>query len=483
VDSTLFILWTMVAAASLTLAAVHGLLWILDRNNLANLCFCVVAVSVAAMARMEYGLLRATSVEEFAQLARWFQVPLFFFTVGLVFFIRLHFRTGRAWLGWTVIGLRGAVTAANLLGPSTATWHVVRLEQLPLLGELATAGGGATLRPLQWLATATAILLAIYVLDAAMRLWRRAEREARRKAALLGGAMVAFLLIATLQSQLVVLGVVRMPVMISPAFLIMLAAMTYELCRDIVASSRIEREAREQRVQLTHLSRVAMLGELSGGIAHELNQPLTAILANAQAAQHLLAGKSGTPEMLGEILQDIVAADQRAGEVIQRLRALFRRGETQFGELEINGLVGDVLDIARGDLVTRGVEVERDFEPRLPRVSADRIELQQVLLNLVMNAWEAMSAVDSRRLVVRTRRLDGLVEVSVDDSGPGFTAEHYQRMFEPFYTTKPQGLGLGLSISRAIIRAHGGQLLGVTYPGGGASFRVLMPALPDAGSA
>ena len=246
--------------------------------------------------------------------------------------------------------------------------------------------------------------------------------------------------------------------------------------------SRAERDARDQRTQLTHLSRVAMLGELSGGIAHELNQPLTAILTNAQAAQRFMADKTGTPEMLAEILDDIVLADQRAGDVIHRLRALFKRGETQFGPLEVNTLVGEVLDIVRGYLLTRAIEVERDLDRALPLVNGDRVELQQVMLNLVVNACEAMAAADGaqpRRLRVRTRRVDGAVEISVEDSGPGFSAEQYQRMFEAFYTTKPQGLGLGLSISRAIIRAHGGRLWGDTQPAGGAIFRILLPALPS----
>jgi signal transduction histidine kinase len=247
--------------------------------------------------------------------------------------------------------------------------------------------------------------------------------------------------------------------------------------------TRAEHDASEQRTQLKHLSRVAMLGELSGGIAHELNQPLTAILSNAQAAQQFIANKTGTPEMLDEILHDIVLADQRAGEVIRRLRALFKRGETQLGPLEVNTLVGEVLDIVRGDLVTRAVEVEREFAARLPLVNGDRVEMQQVLLNLVVNACEAMTAPSStapRQLALRTRLVDGAVEISVEDSGLGFTTEQYQRMFEAFYTTKPQGLGLGLSISRAIIRAHGGQLWGDIRPSGGATFRIRLPALPAA---
>jgi signal transduction histidine kinase len=246
--------------------------------------------------------------------------------------------------------------------------------------------------------------------------------------------------------------------------------------------ARVELDAREQRLQLTHLSRVAMLGELSGGIAHELNQPLTAILSNAQAAQHLIANKSAEPEILVEILRDIIAADQRAGEVIRRLRTLFKRGETQFQPLDANELVHEVLSIVHGDLVTRSVELVPELAAALPKVQGDRVELQQVMLNLIMNACDAMAAVPSeqRRLTVSTRAVDvedGAVQISFSDCGPGFTAEEYARLFEPFYTTKPRGLGLGLSISRAIIRAHHGRLWGTATPGKGASFHIVLPAL------
>jgi len=249
-------------------------------------------------------------------------------------------------------------------------------------------------------------------------------------------------------------------------------------------SVRIARDAHDQRRQVAHLSRVAMLGELSGGIAHELNQPLTAILSNAQAAQHLLANKSADSDTLAEILQDIVVADQRAGEVIRRLHALFKRGEAQLEVLDVNEVVHEVLAIVRGELVMRSIDAVAQLGEGLPRVRGDRIELQQVLLNLVVNACEAMSAATparARRLTVRSRAAEGGVVVDVVDSGPGFAAGQYEQLFEPFYTTKPQGLGLGLSISRAIIRAHRGRLWGSGVPGKGASFHVLLPASPDKG--
>jgi len=242
---------------------------------------------------------------------------------------------------------------------------------------------------------------------------------------------------------------------------------------------RAERESREQRRQLTHLSRVAMLGELSGGIAHELNQPLTAILSNAQAAQHFLANKTAEPELLAEILHDIIEADQRAGEVIARLRALFKRGETRFETLEPNRLVEDALALTHGDLTTRGVELVLRLAPRLPEIRGDRVQLQQVVLNLVVNAAEAMAPCPQkdRLLTVQTLTTKGRVHINVVDRGSGFNVPA-ERLFEAFYTTKPQGLGLGLSISKSIIKAHGGRLWATTRRGGGAAFLITLPSVP-----
>jgi len=240
----------------------------------------------------------------------------------------------------------------------------------------------------------------------------------------------------------------------------------------------VVREALEQRNQLTHLSRVAMLGELSGGIAHELNQPLTAILSNAQAAQHFLANKAAEPGMLAEILQDIVVAEQRAGDVIQRLRAMFKRGETRFEPLNANTLVHEALSLVQGDLATRGVEVVLRLAHQLPAVRGDRVQLQQVLLNLIVNGAEAMATVpqNDRLLTVQTMSTAGRVHINVTDHGIGLPARP-EKLFEAFYTTKPKGLGLGLSISKSIIDLHGGRLWASTRRGGGAAFLITLPAL------
>ena len=237
------------------------------------------------------------------------------------------------------------------------------------------------------------------------------------------------------------------------------------------------REAHEQRLQLTHLSRVAMLGEMSGGLAHELNQPLTAILSNAQAAQQLIARNAMNDTEMLEILRDIVASEQRAGEVISRLRALFKRGETRLQKLDANELVLEVLSLAHGDLATRSVRVELRLAAELPAIRGDRVQLEQVMLNLIMNASEAMAATENgrRRLKVRTAASDGSVHISFADRGSGFDPAVHERLFESYYTTKPQGLGLGLSISRSIVLAHGGRLWGAGAPGQGATFHIALP--------
>jgi signal transduction histidine kinase len=262
-------------------------------------------------------------------------------------------------------------------------------------------------------------------------------------------------------------------------FLSAAAAPLLLLSAALAERSRSEREALEQRRQLMHLSRVALLGQLSGGIAHELNQPLTAILSNAQAAQHFLANKTDDPALLSEILQDIVVADRRAGDVIQRLRALFKRGETGLETLDANVLVHETLSLTQGDLATRGVEVRLALAPRLPEIRGDRIQLEQVLLNLVVNGAEAMAgcAQKDRVLEVRTLSTASRVHISVTDHGSGLTAPA-AKLFEPFFTTKPKGLGLGLSISRSIVNAHGGRLWASDRRDGGASFLVTLPALP-----
>jgi len=228
---------------------------------------------------------------------------------------------------------------------------------------------------------------------------------------------------------------------------------------DITARTQAETEAALQRNELAHLSRVATLSELSGSLAHELNQPLAIILTNAQAAQRLLAQQPPDLAEARDILADIVSEDQRAGEVIERLRALLRPGQAHVQPLSLNEIIEDVLRIARRDLIGRGITVHLNLAEALPRVLGDRIQFQQVLLNLILNACDAMATnpPERRHLALATTHGDGAVRMSVSDTGCGLPSDP-EHVFEPFYSTKAQGLGLGLSICRSIVTAHKGRL-------------------------
>jgi C4-dicarboxylate-specific signal transduction histidine kinase len=230
---------------------------------------------------------------------------------------------------------------------------------------------------------------------------------------------------------------------------------------DVTARHQARIEIEEQRRQLSHLARVSMLGQLSGALAHELNQPLAAIASNADAARRLLARKPTDLVELDNILTDIVAANHRAAQVIRRLRAMLNRGETRLQSLDSAELVEDVLDLAHAELITRRVTATAVVAPHLPRVLGDRVQLQQVLLNLVLNACEAMSVCvppDRRLSLTVTTDAGRNVQFAVRDCGTGIPDHLIDRLFEPFVTTKPEGLGLGLSISRTIVAAHGGRL-------------------------
>ena len=263
------------------------------------------------------------------------------------------------------------------------------------------------------------------------------------------------------------------------------------MVRDITERQRAEREIAVQRSELAHLGRVALLGELSGTLAHELNQPLAAILANARAAQRMLAREDLDVAEFQAILDDIVSDDRRAGAVIHRVRALIRKDETELHLVSPNDVVTDVLELAHSDLIQRAVAVSTRLAPSLPEVQGDRVQLQQVLLNLIVNACDAMvdNPPTSRTLVITTLARSGAVRISISDSGTGITTQPIDAVFQPFVTSKRHGLGLGLAICRSIVDGHGGRLWAVNNRGGGATFHVLLPdaaapaAAPDVAAA
>lgn len=248
---------------------------------------------------------------------------------------------------------------------------------------------------------------------------------------------------------------------------------------DVTDRQRAQAESDHQREQLAHLTRVAILGELSGTLAHELNQPLTSILSNAQAAQHFLETDPVDLTEVREILQDIVNDDKRAGEVIRRLRDMLRRGETRMQQLDLSQLTREALALAHSDLIVRHVEVNARVGPGLPAVPGDYVQIQQVVLNLLLNASEAMAgnAAHDRVIEIAAAHEGRIVHVMVMDRGVGIVEDQLEKVFDAFYTTKSNGLGLGLSISRSIICAHGGRLWATNNAGRGSTFHFTLPAL------
>jgi signal transduction histidine kinase len=255
-----------------------------------------------------------------------------------------------------------------------------------------------------------------------------------------------------------------------------------EVFANVLSRRRSETEALRLRQELAHVGRISTLGELTASLAHELNQPLTAILSNTEAAQRIL---ESDPTRLGEvreILQDIIDADRRASEVIHRIRGLLKRDHLEFTALDLNEVVGEVAQLVRADAAVRGVSIHLEVAAGLPMVRGDRVHIQQVLLNLILNGLDAMraSTTSDRVLVLRTvRDGPGTVRLAVRDSGVGIDQADLDHVFDAFYTTKPNGIGMGLAIARSIVQAHGGRLEAENNPDAGATFSFTLPIGTD----
>ncbi len=253
--------------------------------------------------------------------------------------------------------------------------------------------------------------------------------------------------------------------------------------RDITHQKQSEMESQEMRSNLAHSGRVTMLGQLSSALAHELSQPLGAILRNAEAAELMLQMPEPDLAEVRAIVADILRDDRRAGNVIERLRSLLKRRRLELQPVELNSLIGEILSLVQADAAARRVKLECALEQNLPKVRGDRVHLQQVVLNLLMNAMDASAeAASEGRCVQVTTRLTNAhtIEVRVSDQGPGIPGDSPEHLFVPFFTTKANGMGVGLPVSRTIVEAHAGRIWGENRPGGGACFCFTLPTVEPA---
>jgi two-component system sensor kinase FixL len=608
--SWITIVWSMNAAACLTLAAIYCVVWCKQRGNWTYLLFSSSAVAAAVIAGFELAMLHADTVTQYEALVRWIHVPVWVLTLSFVGFVRRYLRAGRLWLAWSIYGLRTLVLILNfILTPNINFLAITHIRHLSLWGGETVSLPIGVPNPWNLLSLVNLLLLLIFAVDATMTVWRRGDR---RRALVVGGSMI-FGTILACHVPLVVWGIINAPFFLCLAYSGIVLAMGYELSNDMLRTAQLahqleasetdlresqermelaasaaelgmwmwdivrneiwitdkgralfgfpsaerldfdrfrrglhpedresvlaavenslrsgaeyrseyrivlpdgqlrwiagrghvefntegkpvrmrgaslditkrkqaEEQAVRQRNELAHLSRVTTLGELSGSIAHELNLPLSAILSNAQAAQRVLANGKADIAELREILDEIVSEDKRAAEVIRRLRVWLKKGEVQKRCLRINQVVHDVLKLMRSDLINQRVTIDTQLAPNLPMVTGDPVQLQQVLLNLVVNACDAITGHNTakRRILIRTgtENGSGAVIVSVTDRGVGISEDKIGQIFEPFFTTKSKGMGLGLSVCHTIITAHRGKLWVANNPDCGATFHFSLP--------
>ena len=612
--SWVVVIWSMVASACLTLAAIYGFVWSRNRTAWAHLLFAATAASTAVFTFCELWLMRVETPGELLTALKWGHLALLFWLVSIIWFVRLHLGTGRLWLAGTLCVLRALYLAPTfLLGPSFLYREITSLRRVPLLGEYVTIFTVIT-SPWMLIGQALNFMVIFFVADASVTAWRRGER---RKALIVGGGVEFFLILGILESALIYWAQLPIPILLSPFYLGMVAVMGYEVSRDVLRASQLvhelraseaglrESEARmslavdaadfgiwirdlarndvwasarfrelfgfspsepleyeailkrlypddredlegavamavaganggqyqaeyrllmpdgttrwvaaqgrvefdatgqpvlirgaardvtarkqaEQETQLlrqeiAHAGRVSMLGQLASGLAHEINQPLASILRNAEAAELFLQHPSPDLDEIRAILSDIRSDDERAGQVIDRMRGLLKRQTLDPGRLDVSALVGDVAALVRIDAATRQVKLDFDVPADLPHVRGDRVQIQQVLLNLILNGMDALheTRLEDRRVSVTARtdvaRGAQLVEIAVGDAGHGIPADTLARIFDPFFTTKPNGMGIGLAVSRTIVEAHSGRLWAENRNGGGAQFRFTLP--------
>jgi two-component system, LuxR family, sensor kinase FixL len=249
--------------------------------------------------------------------------------------------------------------------------------------------------------------------------------------------------------------------------------------RDLTERQETQQRLQDLQAELIHMSRFTAMGEMASTLAHELNQPLTAVASYLNGCRRLL---DGTESVQNLMLRDAIdrAADQalRAGQIIRRLRQFVARGETERNVEGLTKLIEEASALALVGVKEAGVRVKFDFDPQVSFVLADKIQIQQVILNLMRNAIEAMQETTRRELTISTaEQPGGMVEIRVTDTGPGIAPDIVSQLFQPFITTKPHGMGVGLSISRTIVEAHGGRLLVEPNPAGGTIFRMTLKAL------
>ena len=477
------VIWSAGAGACLTLGLIYLLVWSLNHRALASLCFSVMVFSVLGLAIMEMITMWTESPVVFGRTIQWTHLVYAIGVTGSLGFVHFYFGTGRNRLLALAVGLRLLAVVANFT--TGLNLHIAAIHSLTkatFLGEQVSILGEWVPNPWMRLGWLASVVQLWYVVDASIRLWRTGAAESRKRAVIIGGALVIFIVLAVVNAAVVTTGVLRMPLLTSIPFLGMLLVMGYELSRDVLRAATLSDDLAQQRNEVAHLSRVTTLGEISGSLAHELGQPLGAILTNTDSIEMLLQSPAPDLAEVRVILADIRRDDLRASEIIHGMRAFLRRQQLDLQPLDVRYLAEETVKLISSDATARRTTVGIEIPPDLPLVRGDRVHLQQVLLNLLVNGMDAMSTcpVADRRVTIRAALpAPHTVEFAVSDAGVGIPPGDIDRIFTPFHTTKQGGLGLGLPICRSIIEAHGGSISLQNNPERGTTARFTLPACQE----
>ena len=468
---TATIIWAMIASASLTLGVIYLLFWWQERAKTEQLFAATSALTTTWYSFVELAMMKTPDPVVFGALFRWAHVPVWLFFCSTIGFVYFHLQTGRKWLAMLALGLRTITMVINFLVTPNINYSVITaMRKVPLLGDVVYVPVGVT-RPLVVVAHLALLVLLIFIVDASLRAWR----TGRKRQAVMGGTIALWLALGTIQTMAILWLKVDVPQAASPYIIATLVIAAFELSLVSKDAAMLSNALETSRRDLTHLGRVATFSEISVNLAHEMNQPLGIILTNTQAAQRMLAHEAPDLHEVREILKDIETEDLRASEVIKRMRTLLKRGDAKLERVDLHELITGVMQLLRNYLQDRSVTCTHEFAAGLPTISAAPVQLQQVLINLILNACEAMDGKEpgNRHLNISTRAAPQAVQISVTDSGRGLP-ENVEQLFQPYHTTKENGLGMGLAICRTIVSGHHGQLWAEPNPGKGATFHLAL---------
>lgn len=456
------------ATACVILAFAHLSLWLRGTRSLEHLLSSLMTFGAAAVVFLELASTKAVDISAAEFWIRQLDLAGFFTIMMLIALVRTYLRAGSPWL---IVAI-GVLWSCALIADIVSTGSLTR-TQIADLQYMQTAWGEhyaipvGVLSPWKYFVDVASVLVFVFLFQAVVTATRNGQR---RPALIVGGSGLAFILLVGFLMPLQDAGVVEVPLITSSAMLIIVIALATQLIDDAF-------NAKQSMLEVERLRRAMTLGEMVGGLAHEINQPLSAILSNAQAAARFLKAEDVDLDEIREIVDDIIADEKRASGVIRGLRQMLERKNVETFSADVNAVAESTAAIMSGELHTRGVDIQLDLQPSLRPSRADPLQLQQVLINLLLNAIRAAATMPRqlRLVAIRTRGVDRGIEVSVLDRGPGIDEAKKATVFQPFVSQSKGGLGIGLVVCVRIVERYGGKIWFEDRQSGGTAFRFILP--------